>query len=177
MNQLLRYQVKSIHKFPKDNYGHDSLLTSQPASVLRMGYGVRKNSDFASVSYRVANNDFLDSPDPKREVSKFVMGKIEAEVYKKTARLTNANLIDIVNFNTNPLPMRTTKEYSWSMNVGYSQRSRICSKRSTFEIEAKWGAATRVNDRAMLYVLMGGGIHIKQGNRHHGTRDLVALSI
>ncbi len=165
LNQLLRYPVKSIHKFPEGNYGHDSLLTSQPASVLRMGYGVRKNSDFASVSYRVANNDFLDSPDPKREVSKFVMGKIEAEAYENTVRLTNATLIDIVNFNTNPLPMGITKEYSWSMNVGYSQRSRVCSRCSTFGMEAKWGAANRVNSRAMLYVLMGGRIHTKQGNR------------
>jgi hypothetical protein len=100
LNQLLRYQVKSIHKFPKDNYGHDSLLTSQPASVLRMRYGVRKNSDFVSVSYRVANNDFFDSPDPNQEISKFVMGKLEAEIDGSSARMTNATLIDIVNFNT-----------------------------------------------------------------------------
>ena len=165
LSQLLKYKVKSIHKFPDDDYEFGSLLTSQSASVLRIGYGVRENSDFTSVSYRVANNDFLDSPDPKREVSRFVMGKIEAEAYENTVRLTNATLIDIVNFNTNPLPMGITKEYSWSMNVGYSQRSRVCSKCSTFGVEAKWGTASRVNSWAMLYGLIGGRIHTKQGNR------------
>ncbi len=165
LGQLLKYQVKEIHKFPEGDYEHSSLLSSQPASVLRAGYGVRKKSEFASMSYRVANNDFLDSPDPKREISKFVMGKVEIEAYKNNVKLTNATLIDIVNFNTNPLPLKITKEYSWSMNVGYSQRSRVCSKCSTFGVESKWGTATRVNSRLMLYGLFGGRIHTKQGNR------------
>jgi hypothetical protein len=165
LSQLMKFKVKLIYKFPKDSYESNSLLASQPASVVRVGYGVRGNSSFSRLSYRVANNDFFDSPDPNQEISKFVMGKLEAEVNESSARLTNATLIDIVNYNTNPLPISIAKEYSWSMNVGYSQRSRVCSKCSTFGVGAKWGTANRINSRAMLYGLIGGRVHTKQGSR------------
>ena len=165
LSQLMRYQVQSIHQFPESNNISSSLLNSQPTSVVRVGYGIRESSDFAKISYRVANNDFLDSPDPKREISKFVMGKIETDVNQSSAKITDVTLIDIMNFNTSPLPMTISNEYSWGINVGYSQRSRVCAKCSTLGIGTKWGAAGRINNRAMLYALIGGRIHTKQGNR------------
>lgn len=164
LSQLMKFDTKSIYKFKKNSYKYNSLLASQPASVIRVGYGVRSNSSFSSLSYRVANNDFFDSPDPNQEISKFVMGKLEAEINESSARITNATLIDIVHYNTNPLPFSITSEYSWSMNVGYFQRSRVCSNCSTYGVGAKWGISKRIHSRAMLYGMFGGRIHTKQGN-------------
>ncbi len=90
---------------------------------------------------------------------------METEITEKSARLTKATLIDIVNFNTNPLPIRVTKEFSWGMKVDYSPRSDVCSNCSTLGVEPKGGIATRLNSQLMLYGLTGGRIHTKQGNR------------
>ena len=164
LSQLWRYPVETIQKLKGKGHSADSLLSSQPASVIRTGYGIREDSHFAKISYRVANNDFFNIPGPGQEISKFIMGEMETEITDESIRLTQATVIDIVNFNTNPLPIRVTKEFSWGLKVDYSPRSVICSKCSTFGVEAKGGTASRISSRTMLYGLIGGRIHTKLGN-------------
>ena len=165
LSQLFSYSTKSITTFKKNEPFSNSLLKSQPASVIRMGYGNRDGSGFVKTSYRVANNDFLNIPNPGQEISKFIMGEVETEITDKSTRLTKAILIDIVNFNTNPLPIKVTRGFSWGLKVDYSPRSLVCAKCSTFGAEAKGGIASRINSRAMLFGLIGGRIHTKKGNR------------
>ncbi len=74
LSQLWSYPTKSIKEYEEKGYQSNSLLTSQPASVVRAGFGRREGSSFIRTSYRVANNDFLNISNPGQEISKFIMG-------------------------------------------------------------------------------------------------------
>ncbi len=142
---------------PKDpNY---TLLSSQPASALRIGY--QKNSDGESIKigFRAANNDLLNPRNPGQEVSKFTMGEIETEIKNDSIHLNKLVAVDILNLNTNPLPMRMTNEFSWGMKIDYAAPNNICSKCSNAGIEGKVGTATRLNKEIMFYGLAGGRLH------------------
>jgi len=99
-------------------------------------------------------------------VSKFLVGAIEAEITENSIDITEFVLIDIVNLNTNPLPWRMTHEFSWGFKIDYSPRNNICIDCSTFGTEAKFGAATRLSSKTLLYGLAGGRLHTRQNNKN-----------
>ena len=136
-----------------------TLLTSQPASVLRIGYQNNKEGESVKIGYRAANNDFLNPRNPGQEVSKFTMGEIETEIKNDSLHLHKLVAVDILNLNTNPLPMRMTNEYSWGMKIDYAAPNNICSKCSNAGIEGKLGTAARINKDLMFYGLAGGRLH------------------
>ncbi len=68
-------------------------------------------------------------------------------------------LLDLVNINTNPLPMTLTKEFSWGFKADYGPYSNTCTDCSNFGIEGVIGSATRLNSYVMFYGLVGGRLH------------------
>lgn len=135
------------------------LLDGVPPSSLRLGYKTQQGPDSIRMNYRAANNDFLNQPIPGQEVSRFIMGELEAEYVDNTVHLDRVTAIDIVNLNTNPLPMNMTKEYSWGLKIDYAPRNKLCSDCSNFGLESKIGRSGRINDRILLYGLVGGRMH------------------
>jgi len=159
LSELMHRPVDSVKKNELLEKQSDSLIYTKPPSVFRLGYGSRNGEGFIKMGLRIANNDFLNKPNPGQEVSKFIMGEIEAEATENSLDLSKIIFVDVLNINTNPLPMKMTKEYSWEFKVDYSPNNNICAGCSTFGLEGKAGKASRVNDKMMLYGLAGVRVH------------------
>ena len=136
-----------------------SPIEMKPPSVLRIGAGVRDGRGFQTLTYRVANNDFLNRPNPGQETSRFIMGEVGLEVDHGSIDVRNVVLVDVVNINTNALPTSMTHERSWSFTVDYSSRSRLCSDCSNFGLEATVGKSVRPNASVLFYGFAGVRIH------------------
>ncbi|MDD9919832.1 MAG: DUF4105 domain-containing protein [Alphaproteobacteria bacterium] len=143
-----------------------TLLNNKPSSVIQAGTIHRKKTTGALLRYQIANNDLLTQRLPGQEISRFIMGAAEVEVQKGNISPHKVTLIDIANINTNPLPSRLTKEYSWSINIDYTARNLTCTKCKTFGIESKLGKAARLNDSLAVYGLTGGRLHHKRTDHH-----------
>jgi hypothetical protein len=138
------------------------LETKQP-SLFRLGSGAREGQSVQTVGYRVANNDFLNTPSPGQEISQFIMGELELERSDSSFDISKLVFVNIVNLNTNPLPASLARAYSWGVSVDYSSRSRACSECSDFGLEGRLGKAARINASSLYYALGGGRIHSSSG--------------
>jgi len=165
LGALLHHPSQSIQTFKEIKRPTESLLTSQPSSTIRIGYGIREEFDFLKINYRAANNDFLNTPGPGQEVSKFLAVAIEAEIAEHSIDITEFALLDIVSLNTNPLPWTLTHEFSWDFKIDYAPRNNICIDCSTFGTEAKFGTAARLSSDILLYGLAGGRLHTRLNNQ------------
>lgn len=159
LGEMLHRPTRSLKVGSSELPAPESPIEMKPPSVLRIGAGVRDGRGVQTISYRVANNDFLNRPNPGQEISRFVMGEVGLEVDHGSIDLRTVVLIDVVNVNTNTLPTSMTHERSWSLTVDYSSRSRLCSDCSNFGIEATVGRSLRPSASVLFYSFAGVRIH------------------
>jgi hypothetical protein len=150
---------------PVMNY--QTITDSRPASQLRLDAGTLNNHGLVRLSYRSANNDLLDKPLSGQEISRFLMGAARLDIAENKVKLRKVTAIEILNLNTNPLPMSLTNEFSWGLRIDYAPRNELCIDCESAGIEAKFGRAFRINKNMLLYGLAGGRAHSEE----HDTRS------
>lgn len=165
--ELLSRPADSMKAFAEDDTTDKSLLDIPNISVLRTGIVRRDGESFVNARYQVANNDLLSYRQPGQERSRFIMGAIEADIGvsgdgSDRFDLRELVVFDLANLNTNPLPMSETKEYSWGIKLGYSQRNVACTGCGSVALDAKIGKAHRFNDHVMIYSLNGARLNHKK---------------
>lgn len=131
-------------------------------AALQVGYIVRPGADALGIRYQASNNDLFTTPLAGQEASRFIMGAAEAEFTADTANIRKVTLLDIASFNTNPMPMRITGDYSWGLRMEYGPRNLVCRKCSAITAEGKLGMANRATDDLMLYTLWGAQLNHRQ---------------
>ncbi len=159
LGEMFRRPARSEDIAPREPDVSQSPIEMKPPSVLRVGAGVRDGRGFQTLSYRAANNDFLNRPNPGQEVSRFVMAEVDLEVDRGSVDVTNVVLVDVVNVNTNPLPASMTQERSWSLTLDYAPRNRLCTHCSSFGLEGRLGKSVRPSERVLFYGFAGARIH------------------
>lgn len=153
--------VKNDFKVPEP----EATAYSKHTSVIRIGYGWNRDNDFIKIGYRATNNDLLNIPKSGQEFSQFYMGNFELKKSDNDVKISKFILAEVMNLDTNPLPMSLTKKFSWHFKADYSERNNLCYDCSNAGIEAKLGKAIRLNDRAMAYLLTGARMHTIEENR------------
>lgn len=138
------------------SWGEDNtLLNYKPISVLRSGLLRRNDKNYASFNYQMSNNDLMDAPMYGQERSKVIMGSLQLDVSDDSIQIRDLTFIDIMNLNTNPLPMWLTNEYSWQLRVAYDHRNNICNSCGSLGVTGKFGKSIRFNKNVMGYTMAG----------------------
>lgn len=144
-------------------WGDDyTLLKYKPVSVVRAGVLRRGDTNYASITYQIANNDEIDTPIAGQERSKVVMGSLQVDVSEDNVQLRDLTLVDVMNLNTNPLPMWLTSEYSWRLRAAYDHRNQTCKSCGSFGVTGTVGKSLRFTKDLMSYVLVGGTLRHKE---------------
>jgi hypothetical protein len=160
--EMFKRPPASLPNVPSTTFLAPTPATMHRPSAIQVGYTVRPDNDALLLRYQVGNNDLYTSPFEGQEASRFLIGAVEAEATSHTINLHKVTLLDIASFNTNPLPMKITKEYSWAIRAEYGARNEICTKCSAITAEAKIGKASRLNDHLMIYSLIGPQVNHRQ---------------
>ena len=160
---MLQRPVESFSKEPIA-ISFNPIPNSLPPSLVRIDTGFKNDKNFNRISIRAANNDLLDIPISGQEVSRFIMGAAQMEYTDTNLKLRRLVALDILNLNTNPLPLTLTKEYSWGFKIDYSPRGEFCQNCDSAGVEGKVGRAVRFNDNIIMYGLGGARIHSKEND-------------
>lgn len=139
---------------------HRSLIDARPPSAIYLESGFKDSSAVSQFTYRAANHDLLDTPIDGQEISRFLMGGFQLEQNEhQDIKLNKVTLLDIMNLNSNPLPMSVTKEYSWGLRIDYAPRDEFCHDCKSVGIESRIGSSSRITQDLLLYGLTGARVH------------------
>ncbi len=162
--EMLRRPASAMQREPLQPIEVQPLPDTRQPSSVRLESGVHDGNAFGRLTVRAANNDMLDAPITGQEVSKFIMGAAQLEYGDTDLSLRKVVALDIVNFNTNPLPILLTREYSWGFRMDYSPRNELCAECRSAGVEGTIGRAIRVDDEVLVYGLGGGRVHTKEND-------------